>query len=81
MANNLSLLQRLPFGPCRMPDVDEVTMKMTFLLFHEMGHESTAKTSLLHSHKDSVFTGEKKRSIKRGRKSKLLSARRELGQM
>lgn len=49
-------------------DADGVTLKMTFPLVHKKGHESTARVSYLHSHKDSVFTGEKKRGIKRGRK-------------
>lgn len=49
-------------------DADGVTLKMTFLLVHKKGQESTARASYLHSHKDSVFTGEKKRGIKRGRK-------------
>lgn len=80
-ANSFSLLQRLPFGPCKdARDVDGITLKMTFLV-HKKGHESTARASFLHSHKGSGFTGEKKRGINRGRKSKLLSAGGEPGQM
>lgn len=62
-------------------DIDGVTLKRTFLLAYKEGHESTARASFLHSEKDSVFTGEKKRGRKRKRKSKFLSAGRELGQI
>lgn len=65
--NSFSLLKGYHLDSAECHRVAGVSLKMTFLLVHKKGQETTVRASFHHSHRDSVFTGGKKRKRQRER--------------